>query len=360
MDRREEILKRYKEINDLLMNPDVARDTKRLIELQKELKSLKPVVEKIQEVEEVERRIDEDRRIVETEEDHEIVGLAREELKELEEKYEVLKEELKLLLVPKDEADDKNAIVEIRAGTGGDEASLFAKDLFRMYTRYAEDKGWNIEMLNSHPTDIGGYKEVSFLVKGEGVYGRLKFESGVHRVQRIPVTESGGRIHTSTATVAVLPEIEEFEIDIDENEVKMEFYNASGPGGQNVNKVATAVRLTHIPTGIVVTCQDERSQFQNRVRAFSILRAKLYQMEKEKREREISLKRKSQIGTGERSEKIRTYNFPQNRVSDHRINLTLYSLDRILDGDLDPIIDKLLLTYMEERLNEKQGSSQTG
>ena len=360
MDRREEILKRYKEINDLLMNPDVARDTKRLIELQKELKSLKPVVEKIQEVEEVERRIDEDRRIVETEEDHEIVELAREELKELEEKYEVLKEELKLLLVPKDEADDKNAIVEIRAGTGGDEASLFAKDLFRMYTRYAEDKGWNIEMLNSHPTDIGGYKEVSFLVKGEGVYGRLKFESGVHRVQRIPVTESGGRIHTSTATVAVLPEIEEFEIDIDENEVKMEFYNASGPGGQNVNKVATAVRLTHIPTGIVVTCQDERSQFQNRVRAFSILRAKLYQMEKEKREREISLKRKSQIGTGERSEKIRTYNFPQNRVTDHRINLTLYSLDRILDGDLDPIIDKLLLTYMEERLNEKQGSAQTG
>ena len=353
MDRREEILKRFKEINDLLMTPEVAKDTKRLIELQKELKSLKPVVDKIKEVREVERRIEEDRRILEAEEDPEIVELAKEELKELEDSHERLEEELKLLMVPRDEVDERNAIVEIRAGTGGDEASLFARDLFRMYTRYAEDKGWKVELINSHPTDIGGYKEVSFLVKGEGVYGRLKFEGGVHRVQRIPVTESGGRIHTSTATVVVLPEVEELDVEIDPSQVKMEFFNASGPGGQNVNKVATAVRLTHIPTGIVVTCQDERSQFQNRVRAMGILRAKLYQMEKEKREKEISQKRKSLIGTGERSEKIRTYNFPQNRVTDHRINLTLYSLDRILDGALDPIIDKLLLTYVEERLGEK-------
>jgi peptide chain release factor 1 len=265
-------------------------------------------------------------------------------LKELYNKKSILERKIINSLLIREKEDEKNAIVEIRAGTGGDEATLFAKDLFRMYTKFIEKKGWKMEVMSSHPSDIGGFKEIIFLVKGEGAYGVLRFESGVHRVQRIPITESGGRIHTSAATVAVLPELEDFELKIEEKDIKMEFYNASGPGGQNVNKVATAVRLTHIPTGIVVTCQDERSQFQNRLRAMSILRSKLFQIEKEKREKEIGAIRKNQIGTGDRSEKIRTYNFPQNRLTDHRINFTSYDLESFLEGELDELIENLQIS----------------
>ncbi len=352
LDKLENIYKRYKEIETLLMDPEVSKDRKLFTSIQREIKVIKPIVNKYQEYIEIRNKIKEDIELLEIEEDEEIKNLAKTELKELEEKKELLLNELKSLMIPKDKKDEKNAIVEIRAGTGGEEAALFAKDLFRMYSRYAERMGWKVRVVDSHPTDLGGFKEIVSVIEGNGVYGMLKFESGVHRVQRVPTTESGGRIHTSTATVAVLPEVDEVDITIDNNEIKMEFYNASGPGGQNVNKVATAVRLIHIPTGIVVTCQEERSQYQNRLRAMEILRAKIYSIEKEKRDKELKQTRRSQIGTGERSEKIRTYNFPQNRVTDHRINLTSYNLDQVMDGYLDTFIDKLHIKQREKALNE--------
>jgi peptide chain release factor 1 len=304
---------------------------------------------KIEEIENIANRI---------KETQEFIELLREEGEnELEiEKYEKELDQLyqELLLLLSSEVGDK-AIVEIRPGAGGEEAALFARDLFRMYTRYAERKGWNLEVAEIHETDLGGIREVVFFVKGKNAYGILKYESGVHRVQRIPVTESGGRIHTSTATVAVLPEIEEKDIEIRPEDLKIETFRASGHGGQYVNKTESAVRITHIPTGIVVSCQNERSQYQNRQTALRILRARLYQLQKEQKEREISQKRKSQIGTGERSEKIRTYNFPQNRVTDHRINYTSYRLQEILDGDLDEIISKLIEHDIENNLEEVLG-----
>ena len=355
IERLEGLVKRYKEIERELSSPDVFRDMERVKKLSRERKELEPVIQIYQEY----RRVIDS--IKETEEllgDPELGELAAQELEKLKEKKEELEREIKKLLVPKDPYDERNIIMEIRAGAGGEEAALFARDLFRMYTKYAEKKGWKVEMVDSHPTDLGGFKEVIFMVVGKGAYSRLKYESGVHRVQRIPITESGGRIHTSTATVAVLPEMEDIDIKIDEKDLKIEFFRASGHGGQHVNKVETAVRITHIPTGIVVSCQEERSQHQNRQRAMKVLRARLYEHEREKKERELREKRRSQIGRGERSEKIRTYNFPQNRVTDHRINLTLYNLEDVLEGELDEIIDKLILK--ESEAYEGNGSTERG
>ncbi|HPO82636.1 MAG TPA: peptide chain release factor 1, partial [bacterium] len=272
-------------------------------------------------------------------------------LEKLEGEKEKLEEELRIKLIPKDYRDERNVIMEIRAGTGGEEAALFAGDLLRMYLRYVERKGWKAEIMSSNPTDLGGYKEVIVSIQGRGVYSRLKFESGVHRVQRVPVTESGGRIHTSTATVAILPEATDVEVEINPDELKIDTFRAGGHGGQNVNKVESAVRITHIPTGIVVTCQDERSQYQNREKALRILRAHLLEIKERERENEEAQLRKSQVGSGERSEKIRTYNFPQNRVTDHRIGLTLYNLQDVLDGALDELIDALIREYQIEQLN---------
>jgi len=276
--------------------------------------------------------------------------LAHEELRALEPQLEELEVQIKFLLLPKDPNDNRNVIVEIRAGAGGEEASLFAAVLFRMYMRYAERKGWTTEMLSSSETGLGGFKEVIFRIEGEGAYSLLKYESGVHRVQRVPVTEASGRIHTSTATVAVLPEAEEVDVHIDSDDLKIDTFRASGAGGQYVNMTDSAVRITHLPTGIVVTCQDERSQLKNRVKAMQLLRAKLYEMELKKQEDELAAERKGQIGTAERSERIRTYNYPQNRVTDHRIGLTLYKLDQILDGDLDELIEALVMADQSERL----------
>jgi len=290
------------------------------------------------------------RELLESETDEEMRTLAEMEIEELEPKIEQLEAQLKSMLVPKDPRDDKNVIVEIRAGTGGDEAALFAADLFRMYIRYAENRGWKTEILSENEIGIGGYKEVIFQIKGRGAYSRLKYESGVHRVQRIPETESSGRIHTSTATVAVLAEVEDVDINIPDTDLKIDVYKSAGAGGQNVQKNSTAVRITHIPTGMVVACQDERSQLQNKLRAMSILRARLYEIEEEKRRSEQEEARRSQVGTGERSEKIRTYNYPQNRVTDHRISVSSYNLPGVMEGAIDEFIDELSTRDEAERL----------
>ena len=338
---------RYDEINQLLM--EVGNDYQRAAELGIERAELEPLIDKARQYRQALARLDEAQSLRESE-DEELRLLAEAEIIELEPQVVRMEYEIKTMLLPRDKRDERNVIVEIRAGTGGDEAALFAADLFRMYSRYAERQGWSVEVLSANEIGIGGFKEIIFLVKGRGAYSRLKYESGVHRVQRVPVTESQGRIHTSTATVAVLAEVDEVEIDIPENDIRMDVYKSAGAGGQNVQKNATAVRITHLPTGIVVQCQDERSQLQNRLRAMSILRARLYEIEEDKRRQELDETRRSQVGSGERSEKIRTYNYPQSRVTDHRINLSNYNLPVVMEGYIDEFIDELATRDEAERL----------
>lgn len=347
LDKLSGIEARYEEINRMLM--EVGNDYQRAAELGMERAELEPLVEKARRYRQTLERLEEARALLESEDD-ELRLLAEAEIADIEPQAERLEHEIKTMLLPRDHRDERNVIMEIRAGTGGDEAALFAADLFRMYSRYAENRGWTVEVLSANEIGIGGYKEIIFLVKGRGAYSRLKYESGVHRVQRVPVTESQGRIHTSTATVAVLAEVDEVEIDIPESDIRMDVYKSAGAGGQNVQKNATAVRLTHLPTGMVVQCQDERSQLQNRLRAMSILRARLYEIEEQKRRQELDETRRSQVGTGERAEKIRTYNYPQSRVTDHRINLSSYNLPAVMEGAIDEFIDELALRDEAERL----------
>jgi peptide chain release factor 1 len=341
------IEERYDEINRLLM--EVGDDYQRAAELGIERAELEPVVSTAQEYRQALSRLDEAHALQDSE-DEELRQLAEAEIADLSPQAEELEQELKSLLLPKDPRDQRNVIVEIRAGTGGDEAALFAAALFRLYSRYAERQGWTVEVLSANEIGIGGFKEVIFNVAGKGAYSRLKYESGVHRVQRVPVTEASGRIHTSTATVAVLAEVDEVEVDIPEGDLRMDVYKSAGAGGQNVQKNATAVRITHLPTGIVVACQDERSQLQNRQRAMSILRARLYEIEQEKARLEVEETRRSQVGSAERSEKIRTYNYPQSRVTDHRINLSNYNLPVVMEGYIDEFIDELSMRDEAERL----------
>lgn len=341
------IEERYQELNQMLMQ--VGDDYQRAAELGIERAELEPLVEKANEYRDSLHRLEEVRAFTDSE-DAGMRELAEAEIADLEPRIERLENEIKTMLLPQDPRDKRNVIMEIRAGTGGDEAALFAADLFRMYNRYAERQGWDIEILSSNEIGIGGFKEVIFTIKGRGAFSRLKYESGVHRVQRVPVTESQGRIHTSTATVAVLAEVDEVEIKIPESDIRMDVYKSAGAGGQSVQKNSTAVRLTHLPTGIVVQCQDERSQLQNRNRAMSILRARLYEIEEEKRRTEVEEARRSQVGTGERSEKIRTYNYPQSRITDHRINLSSHNLPAVMDGDIGEFVDELATRNEAERL----------
>ncbi len=355
LERLESIAKRYDELNNLMAQPEVSLDFERLQNLAKERANIEKVVTKYREYKATIKSLEETQAMLNDKLDEDLVALAKEELASLQEKRERLLQEIKVALLPKDPADKKDVIVEIRAGAGGDEAGLFAADLFRMYSRYAASKGWKVDIINSNETGIGGFKEIIFEVKGKGVYSILKYESGVHRVQRVPVTESSGRIHTSTATVAVLPEAEEVEVAIDPNDLRIDTFCSGGAGGQNVNKVASAVRITHIPTGMVVICQDERSQLQNKIKAMAVLRARLLDQERQRQFQEVTDARRSQVGTGERSEKIRTYNFPQGRVSDHRIGLTIHNLEGILEGDLDDIIDAVATADQAKQLEAKVG-----
>lgn len=343
------IEERYQELNQQLL--EVGDDYQLAAELGKEKSDLEPLIESIQAYKENLAQLEDAQQLLESEEE-DLQQLAEMEVQNLEPRIERLETRIKKLLLPKDPRDDRNVILEIRAGAGGDEAGLFAADLFRMYSRYAERQGWKVEVLSLHETGVGGIKEISAVIKGKGAFSKLKYESGVHRVQRVPETESQGRIHTSTATVAVLAEVDDIEIDINPNEIEMDVYKAGGPGGQSVQKNSTAIRLTHKPTGIVVQCQDERSQAQNRARAMSILKARLYEIEETKRREEQDEARRSQVGTGERSEKIRTYNFPQSRITDHRINFSSHQLSSVLDGDLDEFIDELSTEDETKRLAE--------
>ena len=341
------IEERYEELNQLLL--DVGNDYQRAAELGIERASLEPIISKAHQYRQLRTRLEEALALQDTD-DEVLRQLAEAEIAEVEPGIDRLEKEIRTMLLPSDSRDQRNVIMEIRAGTGGDEAAIFASDLYRMYSRYAEQKNWEVEVLSANQIGVGGFKEIVFTVKGKGAYSRLKYESGVHRVQRVPVTESQGRIHTSAATVAVLAEVDEVEINIPEDDIRMDVYKSAGAGGQSVQKNATAVRLTHLPTGMVVQCQDERSQLQNRNRAMSILRARLYEMEIEKQRQEVDEARRSQVGTGERSEKIRTYNYPQSRVTDHRINLSSYNLPVVMEGAIDEFIDELAIRDEAERL----------
>jgi len=344
------VLARYRELEELMSSEEVIADSNRLRELAKEHGQLAPIVEAWSRLEKVRKEIAETRQIMEEASDKELVALAGEDLKELEKKELKLTEELKGLLVPKDPLDEKNIILEIRAGTGGEEAALFAADLYRMYSHYIESKGWRQEVISLNPAEQGGIKEVICSVKGRGIYGKLKYESGVHRVQRVPVTEASGRIHTSAATVAVLPEAEEIDVVIKPEDLKIDVFRSSGPGGQSVNTTDSAVRITHLPTQLVVTCQDEKSQLKNKNKALNVLRSRLLDLKIQEANRKRTAERRLQVSTGDRSAKIRTYNFPQSRVTDHRIGLTLHKLEDILNGDLDELIERLQLAERDEAL----------
>ena len=350
-EKLEAVEKRYEELTKMISDPEVISNQLEWQKLMKEHASIEDIVLKFREYKKAKNAMDEAKEMME---DKELKELAEMEYYDNKEKLPKLEEELKILLIPKDPDDDKNIICEIRAGAGGEEAALFAGTLFRMYTMYAERKHWKVEVLNENETGLGGYKEITFMVTGKGVYSRLKFESGVHRVQRVPDTESSGRIHTSTATVAVLPVVEDVEIEINPSDIKMEVFRSSGAGGQHINKTSSAVRLIHEPTGIVAECQTERSQFQNRDNAMRMLRTKLYEMEKQKQDSEISNARKSQVGSGDRSEKIRTYNYPQGRITDHRIGMSIYQMENFLNGDIDEMIDNLIAADRAERLKGEE------
>lgn len=344
-----EVEKRYEQLEQLLTDPQLLSQQKEYSRVAKERADLEELVSSYREWKRTEQEIEENRELLK-EKDEAIRELAKEELSALREKKERLESRLKILLLPKDPNDNKNVILEIRAGTGGEEAALFASELFRMYSRYAESRGWRVEIMSSNPTGLGGFKEIIALIEGRGAYSRLKFEGGVHRVQRVPVTEASGRIHTSAVTVAVLPEADEVEVEIDPKELRIDVFRSSGPGGQSVNTTDSAVRVTHLPTGLVVSCQDEKSQHKNRAKALKILRARLLEKKQQEQHSEIAATRRLMVGSGDRSERIRTYNFPQGRVTDHRINLTLYKLDRIVEGELDEVVEALITYHQAEAL----------
>lgn len=349
LDKLAEVEKRYEQLESLLSDPQLLSQQREYSKVAKERAELEEIVSCYREWRKVEREIQENRQLLE-EKDEAIRELAKEELVLLRQRKGDLENRLRILILPKDPNDTKNVLLEIRAGTGGEEAALFAAELFRMYTRYAESRGWRVEIMNSNPTGLGGFKEIILLIEGKGVYSRLKFEGGVHRVQRVPVTEGSGRIHTSAVTVAVLPEADEVELEIDPKELRVDVFRSSGPGGQSVNTTDSAVRITHVPTGLVVSCQDEKSQHKNRAKGMKILRARLLERKQEEQRSEIAASRKLMVGSGDRSERIRTYNFPQGRVSDHRINLTLYKLDRVMEGEVDELVEALITHYQAEVL----------
>ncbi len=346
----EEVERRYETLSHLLSQPEVISKQEEFQKVAKEYAELGKIVELYRKIKRLDEEIKESQHLLASEEDEEMKRLAKEELNRLTGERGKMEQDLRMALLPKDPNDEKNILLEVRAGTGGDEAGLFAADLFRMYSKFAEKQGWRMEVLNRHYTGVGGFKEIIALIEGKGVYSRLKYESGVHRVQRVPTTESQGRIHTSTVTVAILPEAEEVEVQIDPSDLRIDIFRSSGPGGQSVNTTDSAVRITHLPTGMVVSCQDEKSQHKNKAKALKILRARLLERARQEKQTEISEKRRTQVGTGERSERIRTYNFPQGRVTDHRIGLTLYRLEGILEGELDEILNALTTHYQAQAL----------
>ncbi|MEY2963714.1 MAG: hypothetical protein RL754_975 [Bacteroidota bacterium] len=352
LDKLNAIFQRYNEVNDLIIQPDVIADSGRYVQLNREYKNLKPIVEAREQYIELESRIQEAKTVLREEKDADFRDMAKMELEELEPAFEALLEEVKVMLIPRDPEDDKNALIEIRQGAGGDEGAIFAGDLFRMYQRYCEQQGWKVEVISMNEGTAGGFKEVSFEVSGESVYGVLKFESGVHRVQRVPATESQGRVHTSAASVVVLPEAEEVDVDLDMKDVKKDTYRSQGAGGQHVNKTESAVRLTHLPTGVVVECQDGRSQHKNFEQALKVLRSRLFDIEFKKKQEEQAAQRKTMVSTGDRSAKIRTYNYPQGRVTDHRIGLTTYNLNDVVNGDIQKFIDELHMAENAEKMKE--------
>jgi len=353
LDKLEALKDKYTELSEKLSDPDILSDSQKLQKLMKEQAQIEPIVLKYNEYKDIRNQLEESKEMLKEKLDDDFKEMVKEEIKELSSKVEELENEIKILLLPTDPNDEKDVIVEIRAGVGGDEAGLFAGDLLRMYLRYAERRGWKTEFISVNEQGIGGYKEVIFSIKGKGAYSRLKYESGVHRVQRVPDTESSGRIHTSSATVAVLPEADDIDIEINPNDVKVDVFRSSGNGGQSVNTTDSAVRLTHIPTGIVISCQDEKSQLKNKDKAFKVLKARLYDKYLQEQTDELAQSRRSQVGSGDRSERIRTYNFPQGRVSDHRIGLTLYKLDAFLDGDITEMIDALITSDQAEKLKNE-------
>lgn len=351
-DRLQSVEDRYERLNELLSDPEIVNDSKKLREYSKEQSDLSATVEVYREYKEVKEQLQDAKAMLEEKLDADMREMVKEELSELEDRMEELQARLRILLIPKDPNDDKNVIMEIRGAAGGDEAALFAGDLYRMYSRYAESQGWKTEVMDANTTGVGGYKEIIFMINGTSAYSKLKFENGAHRVQRVPETESGGRIHTSTATVAVLPEAEELEVEIHDKDVRVDTFASSGAGGQSVNTTMSAVRLTHIPTGVVVSCQDEKSQIKNKEKAMKVLRARVYDKFQREAQAEYDQVRKSAVGTGDRSERIRTYNFPQNRVTDHRIGLTIQKLDQILQGKLDEVIETLIMEEQSRKLEE--------